>query len=209
MLTKTTTQITTAENHLIEINCDHCAKTNEMNFIAGLKAWRHSVCALNWVCCRKGIMVTPPYCKFALITLFEFTATFISLSPNLSLFFGQILNYSTKRYNITSRRVNHTKKFIDQGFSSIHFIPKKGKKCTTLVTYIGNKSWIKSSTWQIKVDSVILWKTKLQKVETCCVHLNVWYKVIKENGAWWKILEFYLTLKSNFELANSYEFKFV
>ena len=47
MLTKTATQITTAENHLIEINCDHCAKTDEMNFIAGLKAWRHSVCASN------------------------------------------------------------------------------------------------------------------------------------------------------------------
>ena len=41
------------------------------------------------------------------------------------------------------------------------------------------------------------------------VHLNVWYKVLEENAAWRKILEFYLTLKSNFELANTYEFKFV
>ena len=79
MLTKTTTQITTAENNLIKINCDHCAKTNEMNFIAGLKAWRHSVCASNWVYCRKGIMVNPPYCKFA--------PTFIGSSPNLSTCF--------------------------------------------------------------------------------------------------------------------------
>ena len=47
MVTKTTTQITTTGNHLIEINCDHCAKTDEMNFIAGLKAWRHSVRASN------------------------------------------------------------------------------------------------------------------------------------------------------------------
>ena len=78
-----------------------------------------------------------------------------------------------------------------------------------MVTYIGNKSWIKSSTWQLKVDSVILWKIKLQKVETRCVHLNVWYKALEENDAWWKILEFYLNLKNIFELANTYEFKFV
>lgn len=55
-------------------------------------------------------------------------------------------------------------------------------------------------------DSAILWKTKLQKTETFYVRLNVSYKGLDENGASWKILEFYLTLKNDFERANTYEF---
>ena len=51
--------------------------------------------------------------------------------------------------------------------------------------------------------------TLLKLIQLFCVRLNVWYKVLEENGARWKILEFYLTLKNNFELANTYEFKFV
>ena len=55
-------------------------------------------------------------------------------------------------------------------------------------------------------DSAILWKTKLQKTETFYVRLNVSYKGLDENGASWKILEFYLSLKNDFERSNTYGF---